>query len=296
MVSPVRRTVIIGSNGQLAKAIKIMLPSATFLGRQDCDLSDVGRLDEILEPLEPELIINAAAYTQVDKAEQEEALATVINADAPAAMAIFCRDRNIPFIHFSTDYVFDGKSDKPYDERSIPAPLNAYGRSKLAGENAIVHIGGRYLIFRTSWVYAAWGKNFFNTILRLSRERSELSIINDQYGAPTYAPHLAAGTLQAIESALEQQVFPSGIYHMCNGGYTSWFGFASAIIDLASRYGMPVLTKVMHSIPAVEYPLPAIRPYNSRLDCTTTHSIFGAALPHWEVGLKECMEAWCENK
>ena len=192
---------IIGGRGQLARALYHLRPDALLLDRNVMDLAYPDQVSEVLERYDASAVINAAAYTQVDKAEEEERLATRINADAPAAMMIYCQQRQIPLIHVSTDYVFDGSGDTPWKEEDAPAPLNAYGRSKLAGEEAIAHIGGNYLILRTSWVYDAHGKNFLDTILRLAAEREELRIIADHYGAPTYAPHLAEGVLAAFSSA-----------------------------------------------------------------------------------------------
>jgi dTDP-4-dehydrorhamnose reductase len=281
---------VIGRSGQLAKALAVQRGDAIFIGRDEADLSKPHQLTEILERHDPRAVINAAAYTQVDTAEKEEALATVVNAEAPAAMAIFCTGRGIPFVHFSTDYVFNGSGESPWHEDDVPAPLNAYGRSKLEGENAVEQVGGKYLIFRTSWVYDSPGKNFLNTILKLAAEREELRIINDQHGAPTYAPHLAQGAVAALENAAHRTDFPSGIYHLCSGGVTTWHSFAAAIVEHAKKRHMPVKVKAIYPIPAVDYPLPAARPYNSRLDCTKALSMFGVALPDWQEGLAECME------
>jgi dTDP-4-dehydrorhamnose reductase len=281
---------VIGSGGQLARAFKSLCPDAVFLDRASADLSLPHALTQTLERFYPYAVINAAAYTQVDNAEAEEAVATAINAQSPAAMAIYCAGKRIPFVHFSTDYVFDGSGNAPWRESDSPAPLNAYGRSKLAGEDAVAHVGGRYLIFRTSWVYDAFGKNFLNTILRLATEREELKIVSDQYGAPTYAPHLAAGAFAALKSAMQRPEFPSGVYHLCGGGVTSWHGFACAIVEDARRRGLPLKARRILPIPASEYPLPAPRPYNSRLDCSFALSMFGVSLPAWQEGLAECME------
>jgi len=281
---------VIGSTGQLARALKVLCPEAVFLARAQADLAFPQKVTEALEGYDPCAVINAAAYTQVDNAEKEEALATTVNASSPAAMAIYCAGKHIPFVHFSTDYVFDGSGNAPWKEDDAPAPLNAYGRSKLAGEDAITHIGGRTLIFRTSWLYDAPGKNFLNTILRLATEREEMKIINDQFGAPTYAPHLAAAVLDILETAMMSKVFPSGVYHLCNKGETSWYGFACAIVEHARRLNMPLKVSQIHQIPASEYPLPAKRPHNSRLDCAKALSMFGVSLPAWRDGLKDCME------
>jgi dTDP-4-dehydrorhamnose reductase len=286
----IKKALVIGSNGQLARAFKTLLPDAVYLDRSAADLSKPDKLSETLEQYDPSVVINAAAYTHVDNAESERVLANTINGQSPAAMAIYCNNKSIPLLHFSSDYVMSGNGDKPWKETDAPAPVNAYGYSKLNGEEAIAHIGGAYLIFRTSWVYDAGGKNFLNTILRLAGERQELRIISDQHGAPTYAPHLAAAALQALEAAQSKAVFPSGVYNLCNSGVTSWFGFASSIIDHARRKGLKVKVEDIHPISTAEYPLPAKRPYNSRLDCSKVLSMLGVSMPTWQDGLKECME------
>jgi dTDP-4-dehydrorhamnose reductase len=181
--------------------------------------------------------------------------------------------------------VFDGSGTKPWQETDATAPLNAYGRSKREGEERIEAVGGKYLIFRTSWVYDETGKNFLNTMLRLGAERDELKVVNDQFGAPTYARHLAVATLQALENANNSAAFPSGIYHLCGGGQTSWAGFAEQIFHLSH---LDKEVKV-YGIPASSYPTPAKRPYNSRLDCSKAQQILGVALPDWREGLRECL-------
>ena len=282
-----KKPLIIGSNGQLAKGFRKILPDAICLDRSVADLSHPHKLEKVLERYNPSLVINTAAYTQVDNAEKEELLATIVNAESPAAMAIYCNERNIPFIHFSTDYVFDGSGSNAWQENDIPSPLNAYGRSKLAGEEAITHIGGKYLIFRTSWLYDAHGKNFPNTILRLAGEKESLRIIDNQFGAPTYSPDLAKFVLEAVKFSINQADFPSGIYHLCNEGETSWFGFACAIIKYAKLAGLSIKTRYIEAIPASEYPLPAKRPHNSRLDCSKARNIFGISMPEWQDGVKK---------
>ncbi len=287
---------IIGSGGQLSRAFKSLVPDAVFLDRSIIDLSRPEQVSEVLERYDPYALINTAAYTQVDNAESEEGLAKLVNAESPTAMAIYCAARKIPFVHFSTDYVFDGSGTKPWKEDDVPAPLGAYGRSKFAGEEALAHIGGDHLLIRTSWLYDAKGKNFPNTILRLAAEREELRVINDQFGAPTYAPHLAQGALKMLEGAMQASTFPSGIYHLCNKDETTWHGFAVALIERARRSGLPLQVRNIVPIPATQYPLPAKRPYNSRLDCTKALSMFGVVLPHWLEGLEAFMRLKRENQ
>jgi dTDP-4-dehydrorhamnose reductase len=232
----------------------------------------------------------------VDNAEKEEKLAFTVNAESPAILAGYSASRDIPFVNFSSDYVFDGSGDTPWREEDATSPLNAYGCSKLASENAVAVAGGKYLIFRTSWVYDAEGKNFLNTILRLAGERDELRIINDQFGAPTYAAHLAKAAISALEVALAKPVFPSGIYHLCNSGVTTWHGFASFIIAQARKNPVNAIkVKNIYPIPASEYPLPAKRPFNSRLDCTKVKSLLNVSMPTWEHGVEDCMKVKYEN-
>lgn len=286
---------VVGANGQLARAFKQLRPDAQFLDRSMADLAFPNMLSDALAQYNPSVLINAAAYTQVDKAESEEERATKINGESVAVMAEFCAHRKIPLVTFSTDYVFDGSGQKPWTELDSPAPLNAYGRSKLAGEKALELSACNYLLFRTSWVYDAEGKNFVNTILRLSCEREELRIVDDQIGAPTYAPHLAKATLNALENAANETFFPTGIYHLCNSGLTTWHGFATAIVEQAKRMGFPIKVHTIHPIPTKEYPVPASRPLNSRLDCSKALSMLGISLPDWQEGLIACMELKREN-
>lgn len=280
---------VIGGNGQLGKALRRLCPDAVFLDRRTLDLAHPAEVSEKLEAYDPCAVINAAAYTQVDHAEHEERLAITINGESPAAIAIYCASRTIPLVHFSSDYVFNGSGDLPWREEDVPCPLNAYGRSKLAGEEAITHIGGKYLILRTSWVYDAEGKNFLNTIVRLAAEREELKIVSDQYGAPTYAGHLARASLDALQNAMQHEIFPSGIYHLCNAGVTSWHGFASSIIAQAQQQGRELKVKTIIPIATADYPLPAARPANSRLDCSKIMDCLAIKMPDWQCGLTECM-------
>jgi dTDP-4-dehydrorhamnose reductase len=287
---------VAGSSGQLARALKKLRPDVTSLDRAAMDLSRPDLIAGLLEKYNPSAVINAAAYTQVDNAEKEEKLAHTINVEAPAAMAKYCASRNIPFVTFSTDYVFDGSGGAAWKENDKVAPLNAYGRSKAASEKAIAAVGGKYLIFRTSWVYDALGKNFLNTILRLAGEREELRIVNDQHGAPTYAPHLAKAVLASLEAALAKPDFPSGVYHLCSAGEVTWHGFACEIVGQAKKYASQSMkVKTIQPIMTSEYPLPAKRPLNSRLDCSKVKSVFNVSMPDWREGLVECLKEKYES-
>jgi dTDP-4-dehydrorhamnose reductase len=240
------------------------------------------------------VIVNAAAYTAVDNAEKEEALATRINGEAPGVLAEEARRLGALLIHYSTDYVFDGGKPSPYLETDPPNPMGAYGRSKLAGERAIAAAGGDWLTLRTSWVYAARGKNFLRTILRLAAEREELRVVADQFGAPTWARLIAESTAQIVAAALRERAtgtFASGIYHLTAAGETSWHGFASIIVDQARKVSLQPAPKVQRIVPITteEYPLPAPRPRNSRMSLDGLERRFGLALPAWDRCLSLCL-------
>ncbi len=239
----------------------------------------------------PDVIVNAAAYTAVDKAEAETALATKINAEAPAVMAEEARQRDALLVHYSTDYIFDGSKTTPYTEEDLPNPLGAYGRTKLAGDTAIQQVGGRHLIFRLCWVYGARGNNFMLTMMRLAREREKLRVVGDQVGCPTTSRLIAEATalaLQRVRAADDAARF-TGAYHLCCAGQTSWHGFASAIIDR-----MPAAEKKcreVESIPSAEYPTPTKRPAYSVMACTKLQRTFGLTLPDWHDGLRLVLDA-----
>lgn len=290
---------IIGRGGQVSRALAGKLGErALIAGREQADLATsdfVPKLDKFVGSRPISAVINAAAHTLVDKAEKEEKeMAVRVNTQAVAELADWCAEKEVPLVHYSTDYVFDGTGTKPHHEDDKTAPVNAYGASKLGGEKAIAARGDKHLIFRTSWVYDAQGKNFFNTILRLLGEKESLNIVSDQVSAPTYAYHLAAATLAILDKAQSMPAFPSGIYHLCSGGETSWYGFAQAIFALAknrdSGQSSGITCQQVNPIPSSAYPLPARRPLNTRLDCTKARATFGVALPDWQAGLKECFE------
>ena len=282
------RVLITGKGGQLATALAELLPKATVLGIEEMNLTRIDHIPEILEEHHPQVIINAAAYTAVDKAEEEEPLATIVNAEAPAVVAAFCKAKDIPFLHYSTDYVFSGEGENEWNEEDEPEPINAYGRGKLRGEELVLATHAKALIFRTSWVYDAHGKNFVNTMLRMGKEREELSVVHDQIGRPTYAPHLAAASLEALENALQSLHFPTGIYHLSGGGEAvSWHDFATAIFD---GYDGELKVKNVKRILTHDYPTPAPRPHNSRLDCSKAKEILGVEMPDWREGLQECLK------
>lgn len=280
------KILVTGKNGQVGHAL---LTSLTGLGqvmaldRNQLDLADLDAVRHTVRALAPDLIINAAAYTAVDQAETESALAMRINGEAPGVLAEEAKKIGAALIHYSTDYVFDGSKQGAWTEDDTPAPLSVYGRSKLAGEQAIAATGVAHLILRTSWVYGLHGKNFLLTMLRLAQTRPELSIVDDQFGAPTWSRSIAEATAQIVRqrAAISEH---SGVYHMSAGGRTSWYGFARKIFDHPSMQHKPLL----HAIPTADYPLPAKRPQNSELDTTRFQQTF-CSLPQWDDALALCL-------
>jgi dTDP-4-dehydrorhamnose reductase len=288
---------VLGSQGQvgweLARAL-LPLGKVTALGRQGADLANPDALRQAVRDCEPDLIVNAAAYTAVDKAETDEAAAIAVNAIAPGILAEEARHGKALLIHYSTDYVFDGQSNQAYVETDLTNPQSAYGRSKLAGEKAVAGAGCDHLILRTSWVYGARGHNFMHTVLRLAQEREHLRIVADQTGAPTWSRWIADATAHVARQAMDKravQAFQSGTYHLACAGATSWHGFASAIIE-QHRLLYPAVelaVQAIEPIPTAEYPLPAKRPANSRLDCHKLAADYGIAAPDWQQALRLCM-------
>ncbi|WP_434052591.1 MAG: dTDP-4-dehydrorhamnose reductase [Roseibium sp.] len=272
---------VFGSSGQVATELRGLLPDAVFWGREQADLStdpDIGRM---IEEARPDGIINAAAYTAVDKAEDEEALALQINATAPRKMAEAAARLGIPLVHISTDYVFDGAGEEPFVPGGMTAPLGAYGRTKLKGEEAIAAIAPDYAILRTSWVFSAHGANFLKTMLRLSETREHLTIVSDQVGGPTPASAIAEACVK-IAGALKDQSSKTGIYHFSGAPDVSWADFAREIFRQAGR------TVSVEDIPTSAYPTPARRPLNSRLDCRSL-SAFGLDRPDWKAGIADTL-------
>jgi len=286
--------VILGASGQVGRTWSTLLGDrAIGFSRPEIDLADPGFIDKLESKLGDKpirAVINCAAYTGVDKAESEEKLATRVNVDAVRALAKWCKTRDIALVHYSTDYVFGGKGSVPNKEVTATVPMNVYGKSKLAGEEAIAEVGGKSLIFRTSWVFDAEGVSFFNTMLKLFTEKEEIFVVSDQVGAPTYAPHVVEASFSALTQALEAKSFPSGIYHLCGSGETSRHGFATAIFALATKHISGIRCVRINPVLTADTPTPAKRPLNSRLDCAKVNRVFGVALPTWEEGLRECIE------
>lgn len=285
------RIAVLGAGGQLGRALTAALGSRAIpLTRADVDLAELPAGARTLDNLKPCALINAAAYTDVDRAETDATPAFRINGDAAGFLARWSLRGGIPFMHFSTDYVFSGAGTRPWTEQDPASPVNVYGRSKLEGERQVSAAGGRSLIVRTAWIYDRAGRNFLTTVLRLAGERETLRIVDDQWGAPTYAAQLARAALAAFDQALRRPEFPSGIYHVCNGGETTWCGFARAILDRAVSAGHAPAPRSVVPIASSEYRLPARRPLNSRLNTDKFSREFGIRLPPWRAGLAECIE------
>lgn len=261
------------------------------------DFTNPEGIAQTVRAVAPDIIVNAAAYTAVDKAESELELSRTINATAPGVLAQEAKRSGAWLIHYSTDYVFDGSGDKPWLEIDAIGPLNAYGKTKLEGENAILATGCKHLIFRTSWVYAARGGNFAKTMLRLAQERDRLSVIDDQVGAPTGADLISDITAHSIRSAL-QRPDVSGLYHLVAGGETSWHGYAGFVIDFARQAGLGinVAPEAVRPVPTSAFPLPASRPLNSRLDTRKLQNTFGLNLPHWQYGVTRMLTEILEKQ
>ncbi|MFJ4056048.1 dTDP-4-dehydrorhamnose reductase [Pseudomonas sp. NPDC089743] len=285
------RVLVCGHNGQVAQALKTQLAGlgeVHLLGRDQLDLAQPEALREPLRQLAPALIINAAAYTAVDQAESEPDTAFAINGQAPGVLAEEALRLGAPLIHYSTDYVFDGEKATPYTEQDVPNPLGVYGRSKLAGEQAIAAVGGEHLILRTSWVYSLHGRNFLLTMQRLLQEKPQLRVVDDQIGAPTWATTIAHSTRLLIERWQAGGAGAWGTYHLTAQGQTSWFGFAQAIGEQLKARGLPCAELL--PIPSSDYPTPARRPANSRLDCSRLAHEWGVTLPHWQQALIDCLK------
>lgn len=288
------RILLLGGNGQVGTELRRSLAPlgevvvATRDGRlhggaacEVADLDQPGTMAGLVARISPDVVVNAAAHTRVDKAESEPGAAFRANAEAPEVLAQACRDRDALLVHYSTDYVFDGRGTRPYREDDPVAPLGVYGASKLAGEQAIRASGARHLVFRTAWVYAAHGRNFLRTMLRLANERDELRVVADQRGTPTPAALIADVTAQVLAGSPDR----SGLWHLTARGETSWRGFAEAIMDQALASGRIARRPRVVPIATADYPTPAARPAYSVLDCGRLERDFGVALPDWREGL-----------
>jgi dTDP-4-dehydrorhamnose reductase len=291
------RILIVGNAGQLGRELEKIFAGVgpiVAVDRESVDLADADQTRALVRGAAPDLILNAAAYTAVDRAESERDVAFAINAQSTGVLAEEAFERNALFVHYSTDYVFDGSKAGPWVESDVPNPLNVYGASKLAGEQAVEKVGGKYLIFRTSWVYGPHGNNFLLTMLRLGRERDRLSIVDDQVGGPTTSVQLARATHSIVTGILAARYGAAsdwaGLYHMTCGGTVSWFGFAQAIFERASKV-LGAKAPALTPIPTKDYPTPAARPRNSVLSNAKLADRFDVQLDPWETALDETLEA-----
>jgi dTDP-4-dehydrorhamnose reductase len=296
-MSGLPRVLIVGNAGQVGIELQRSFTGCgEIIGvdRESVDLAQADQVRALVRRVEPEIILNAAAYTAVDRAESEPELAMAINAEAPRILAEEALHRNALLVHYSTDYVFDGSKQGEWTEQDTPAPLNAYGASKLAGEDAIRQVGGRILIFRTSWVYGPHGSNFLLTMLRLARQRDSISVVDDQIGSPTTSIELARATHAIVRGVIAGRFGATeewaGLYHMTCSGSTSWYGFAQAVFARAEKLLDGKIPQVT-PIASQEYPTPAARPRNSVLSNTKLEQRFGVRLAPWEAALDAVLQA-----
>lgn len=278
---------VFGVGGQIASALRDLIPQATFISQSECNFAEPKSVVPLLDAKRPKLIINCAAFTQVDLAETDFESAQKINADSPAEIAKWCARHESSLIHFSTDYVYSGKGDQFRDETEPPAPINRYGMSKWLGDRAIIASGCHHIILRTSWVFSPVGKNFLKTMLSIGQQKEELNIVSDQIGSPSYAPHLA-------EAAIAIARHPDfkrhcGVFHCVNEGTTSWFDFARFIFSTAEEMQLPVRVKRVNPILSSDFISAAQRPLNSRLDTKKLERTFSISLPAWKQAVVECL-------
>jgi dTDP-4-dehydrorhamnose reductase len=291
---------VAGKAGQLARCLAQEAHRRAIrlvaLGRPELDITNQESISRAVAAHAPRAIVNAAAYTAVDKAEAEPALAMAVNRDGAEVLATAAAREGVPFIHVSTDYVFDGRKDAPYVEEDAPSPLGAYGRSKLAGETAVRAACPAAVILRTSWVYSRYGQNFVTTMLRLAATREKVQVVDDQHGAPTAAFDLAGAILDLVDrlGAAPRDRDSGDIYHLAADGETTWHGFAAAIFAGWARRGLRVPT--LEAITTAQYPTAARRPANSRLDCSKVARVFGLRLPAWRISLERCLDEIAEAR
>lgn len=291
------RLLVTGREGQVAQALLAKRTDdlqIEALGRPTLDLTDPSSIDRAIASFRPDVIVNAAAYTAVDKAEADEEAAFAVNAEGAGNVAAAAAAAGLPVIHISTDYVFPGDKAMPYVETDATGPQGAYGRSKLAGEEAVASANPRHVILRTAWVYGPYGNNFLKTMLRVAETRDTLRVVADQHGTPTYAPDIAEGILAVAQRLVSDTNAPAGVYHMVSEGETTWAGFAEEIFHQSAALG-GAAAKV-EPIGTSEYPTPARRPANSRLDTTLFTRTFGYRLPTWQSGIARCLEVLADAR
>ncbi|MFN5080462.1 MAG: dTDP-4-dehydrorhamnose reductase [Burkholderiales bacterium] len=284
------RIVITGAKGQLGQDLTLALQALGTvlpLGREHCDLSQPQHLPAVFDEIKPDIILNAAAYTAVDRAEDEEALASRVNGTAVGVLAEQALKHQALLVHYSTDYVFDGSKTEAYSETNTPCPINAYGRSKLAGELALQQVAPAHLLLRTCWVYSRHGQNFMNTILRLAQTRPKLQVVNDQWGAPTWTRDIAHTTLKLLQHYQNAPITtaPAELLHVSARGKTSWFDYASLLLRLQS------LACPLEPVSSHDYPSRALRPKNSLLDTTRLETRYGIVLPDWQDSVARCLNS-----
>lgn len=314
VTNPSQRVLLLGKDGQLGHALNRALRAlgeVTAVGRHQLDLAllveqaaSQNALTRLIEQSQPDIIVNAMAYTAVDRAEQEPTTALAVNALAPGLLAQAAQDHGACLVHYSTDYVFDGKRSRPYTEEDSTHPLSVYGHSKREGEINVARACERHMILRTSWVYGAYGQNFLKTMLRLALERPALKIVNDQYGAPTGVDLLAQVTVQILQQSLQiptaeptaqpiPQSHPWGLYHVSAAGVTNWYDYAQFVIQSARERGWPIKPQPqdIQGIASSQYPVAATRPQYSLLDTSRIRQTFGLSLPDWKVGVADVVKS-----
>lgn len=299
-----KKILVIGRDGQLGFELRRSLAplgEVAAVGRADCDLTYPLQIARLVRREKPDIIVNAAAYTAVERAEENAARAMRVNAQAVGELAALAADRGALIVHYSSDYVFDGAKAGAYDENDAPAPLNAYGRSKLAGEQAVRAINPAHLVFRTSWVYGVFGNSFLKTMLMALRQPEALRVVSDQRGAPTGAAYIADATALVLARYLALPAgaaFPFGLYHLAATGDASWYEYACFIAQQARRAGLAVTLAPgdIRAVPSAQYPTTARRPANSRLDSRLLERTFGIRAPHWETGVIHALAAIADSR
>jgi dTDP-4-dehydrorhamnose reductase len=287
-----RLLVVGGPTGQVARALNgLARPGLEVIarGRPEIDFEKPETLAAALEAYSPEAVASVGAYTAVDQAESDAAVAERINAIGPGVLAEACAARGLPIVHVSTDYVFDGTKTSPYVETDATSPTSVYGRTKLEGEQRVMAAGGRAVVLRVSWVYAPEGKNFVRTMLRLAKTRERVGVVDDQRGHPTYAPFIAGAVATIAERLVASKKAPTGLYHLAGDGVCSWFDFAGAVFEGSRARGGPAV--FVEPIPSSAYPTPVKRPENSALDASKIAADYGVRLPPWRAGLDGCLDA-----
>lgn len=292
------RLAVTGKNGQVVSALQALASDEleiVALGRPELDLAQPGTVLKALREVKPDVVVSAAAYTAVDKAESEQDIAFAVNRDGARAVAQAASDIGIPVIHLSTDYVFDGTNDTAYVESDPTGPTSVYGRSKLEGERAVSEATDNYVVLRTAWVYSEYGNNFVKTMLRLSENRDEINVVADQFGCPTSANDIAAAVVTIARKLVEDASAPlRGVFHLSGTGETNWANFAKQIFALSSENGGKSI--VVNDITTEQYPTPARRPANSRLDCSKLEEVYGIKLPSWQTSTRAVVTALAQSK